>query len=146
MDYMIFIVRAWSSACVHTMDLGFESHPPHSLLLPAATPLCWCQGDYSARIIIRYFYTILVFSQCPDNVLWPCWRQQMLLLSASDVSNLMPQTWSWCPVFVMSRSQKVTHTRTHTWTALIHLWKPSNTHTHTNCIDLLVKIITHTHE
>ena len=27
MDYRIFIVRAWSSACVHTLDLGFESHP-----------------------------------------------------------------------------------------------------------------------
>ena len=27
MDYRIFIVRAWCSACVHTLDVGFESHP-----------------------------------------------------------------------------------------------------------------------
>ena len=27
MDYRIFIVRAWSSACVHTLDLGLTSHP-----------------------------------------------------------------------------------------------------------------------
>ena len=27
LDYRIFIVRAWWSACVHTLDLGLESHP-----------------------------------------------------------------------------------------------------------------------
>ena len=32
MDYRIFIVRAWSSACVHTLDLGLTSHPKDETL------------------------------------------------------------------------------------------------------------------
>ena len=46
MDYRIFIVRAWSSACVHTLDLGLTSHPKdgvHSALASARSlvPSFW---------------------------------------------------------------------------------------------------------
>ena len=58
MDYRIFIVRAWSSACVHTLDLGLTSHPKdgvHSALASAKSlvPSFWIFLRFRADSIPR---------------------------------------------------------------------------------------------
>ena len=69
MDYRIFIVRAWSSACVHTLDLGFESHPK----------------DYVPSILTRARCHAKPFAfQCRSRVSNP---RSLLLVDSSSGNN-----------------------------------------------------------